>query len=55
MYSRAQTAHTAVIRLSNFMQVTDESVNNFGECITKVIDDLHKLTTDVARQPQEVN
>jgi hypothetical protein len=53
-YSRVQTSRTAVIGLSNLNQGHDETVNDFGARVAKVINDLDKLMPNTARQPQGI-
>ena len=53
-YSRVQTTRTAVIGLSNLNQSNDESVNDFGARVAKVVNDLDKLMPQAAREPQGI-
>jgi hypothetical protein len=51
-YSRVQTTLTTVVGLNSLNQNSDESVNNFGARVAKVINDLGKLMPAAAREPQ---
>jgi len=53
-YSRVQTTRTAVIGLSNLNQSSDESVNDFGARVAKVVKDLAKLMPQAACEPQGI-
>jgi len=53
-YSRVQTTRTTIVGLNNLAQGSDESINDFGARVARIINDLDRLMPNAARQPQGV-